>query len=85
MTQIIALQSQSQILTADAHLLETTDATPPATIVDIARALATEKTQSVKGAGLEIAVIMGGTEMAVGPGTGKGAQAETVAMTGEVR
>jgi hypothetical protein len=38
----------------------------------------------VNGAGLEIVVIMGGIEMAVGPGTGKGVRAETVAMIDEV-
>jgi hypothetical protein len=37
----------------------------------------------VNGAGLEIVVIMGGIEMAVGPGTGKGVRAETVAMIDE--
>ncbi|KAJ5313648.1 RING finger protein [Penicillium atrosanguineum] len=83
MTQTLALQSQSQTSTADAQPPETTDATPPATIDDIARALVTEKTQNAKGAGLEIVVITGEPEMAAGPETGKGAQAETVAMKGE--
>ncbi|KAJ5674687.1 uncharacterized protein N7477_004621 [Penicillium maclennaniae] len=68
-----------------AHLPETTDATPPAMTVDIARVLATGKTQTVKGAGLEIVVIREGIEMAVGIGFGKGAPAETVVMTGAVR
>jgi hypothetical protein len=85
MIQGLARQSQSRISTADAHHPpEATDATPPATIVDIARAPGTEKTQSGKGAGLEIVVIMGGTEMVVEPRTGKGAPAENVALTGEV-
>lgn len=69
--------------TADAHHLpETTDATPPVTIVDTARAPAIGKILSKKGAGLEIPVTMtetGGTETVAGEGT-----AEDMFMTGEV-
>lgn len=44
MIQVLALRSQSRISTADAHHLpETTDATPPVTIVDTARAPAIGK------------------------------------------